>query len=551
VLSASLLGLAAFSAPSLGGAVLLIAGCEVIVAAMVARTHRSTPARDAGASLTSLLSGGIADGVMMFAISSTAVIALFGNSKPVERFGYFVAILVLVPLCVTLAWRRQRKGWTEERQLFVALATLAATAGALCLARPLAFPAGGSIGVSLFVLLELVCTRAAIALSARAVPAAWLRRVPMSPAVAAIPALLALSALLFIPAATFDFVNIAVPLLAGLAAFYLITASRGRGGLPRVGARVLDAAVLTITALVVIYLGRPNSELAGNHDAFLGPAIAVLHGHPMLIDTFSQYGVGLIYALAAVFLVVPIGYGTFTLLLSALTALFFAAFYVVLRWSTGSQLVAVIGLTAVVVLDMFGQIDFYAYFPSTGVLRFGLPWLVVLWAVAAARAPRHRRLFDALGLLTVVVAAIWSSETGVFCLGTAGALACLGAALAHGSARQRIRKGAGRVLLLVALWAGSLLTFTLVTRAATGVWPDWGGYLEIIDLYTIGGVGALPIDAWSPGLAIGGMYTISAIVIVLLVLMRPLLVREREVAFRAATGLTALGTLVYTYFLGR
>ncbi len=47
------------------------------------------------------------------------------------------------------------------------------------------------------------------------------------------------------------------------------------------------------------------------------------------------------------------------------------------------------------------------------------------------------------------------------------------------------------------------------------------------------------------------MYTVSAIAIVLLVLVRPALVRERAVAFRAATGLTVLGALVYTYFLGR
>jgi hypothetical protein len=550
-LSANALGLAASSELSLRGAVLLIAGCDLIVAALVASAHRMPAICDAGVSLTSLLSGAIADAVMMFAISAAAVIALFGNGKPIERVGYCLATLVLIPLCATLAWRRQRMGSTDERQRFVAFATLASTACALWFARLLVLPATGAIGTSLFVLLELVAARAVIALAGHAIPATWLNRFPASTALAATPALLAVIAGPFIPPATFGFVDIAVPLSAGLAAFFLVVARQGRRGLPRIGARAVDASILTVSSLVVTYLGRPSPELAENHNYFLGPALDVLHGHPMLVSTFSQYGVGVIYALAAVFLVVPIGYGTFTLLLSGLTALFFTVFYVVLRWSTKSQLVAVIGLTTVVVLDMFGQIDFYAYVPSTGVLRFGLPWLVILCSLAAVRTARHKRLFEALVLAIVAVAAVWSGETGVYCLGTAGALACLSAALTDGSARDRVRMGTLRVALLIATWACSVLVFTLVMRMATGVWPNWGGYLEYIHLYTVSDFGDLPIEPWSPGLAIGGIYTVSAIVIVLLVLTRPALVRERAVAFRAATGLTVLGALVYTYFLGR
>jgi len=560
------LGIAASSGLGLPEAALLVAGCDLLVVALATGARRVSPtgARPvsptnacsvsptgaAGSGLTALLSGAIADGVMLFAMGAAALIVVFGQSKPIERLGYFLAILVLVPLCVTLAWRRRRTS-TDERQRFVAFASLAATAVSLCLARSIAFPSTAAVGKSLFLLLELVAARTAIALSARVMPATWMRRLSAPAAIAGAPLLLAVSAGAFIPAATFSVLDIAVPFVAALIAFLLMQARVGHGGLPRVGVHATDAAVLTVASLVLFYVAGPEGELAENHNYFLGPALAVLHGHPMLVSTFSQYGVGMIYALAAVFLVIPIGYGTFTLLLSCLTVLFFGVFYVILRWSTRSVLVAVIGLASVVVLDMFGQIAFYSHFPSTGVLRFGLPWLLILCSLAAARTTRRRRLFDGLTFAIVAVAAIWSGETCGYCLGTACALACFNAAIADGSVRDRIRRGTRNVALLVGVAASSVLAFTLVMRLATGVWPDWGGYLEFLHLYTIEDFGDLPIEPWSPGLAIGAMYAISAIAIVLLVLSRPELVRERAVAFRAAAGLTALGVLVYTYFLGR
>lgn len=318
----------------------------------------------------------------------------------------------------------------------------------------------------------------------------------------------------------------------------------------------LDAGVVAPCALAVVYLGS-NSPVAGiasgvgNLNYFLGPAIDVLHGHPMLVGTFSQYGVGMIDVLAAIFRVIPLGYGTFTLILSISTALLFVVVYVILRWSTESLLIAAVGVAVAIVLGTFGTLGYYAWAPSTGVLRFGLPWLVILFSVAAARTATHKRLFGAFVFTTVAVAAVWSGEAGVYCLGTAVALACLDAAVADAGARDRARMAARRIAQLVATSASALLMFTLLTRLLAGEWPNWGAYLYYIRLYTTGGLGALPIQPWSPGLALGALYTVSAIAIVLLALTRPALLRERAVAFRAATGLTVLGALVFTYFLGR
>ncbi len=550
-LAASVLGLAASSAFGWKKATLLVVGCDLIVAALVVSAPRASSPQDTDGDLASLLSGAIADGVMMFAISAAALIVLFGQSKPIERLGYFLAVLVVVPLSVVLAWRRYRAGSTGEHEQLLAFATLAATAGVLCLAGLLALSATGTLDTSLFVLLALVVARATIALLARFVPATWPRPFPAQAAAATTPLLLAAAAIPFVPAATLSVVDVAVALAAGLATFDLVRTFGGRRGPSRAWTRAFDTAVLVVSALVVAYVGLPNLGLALDHNYFLGPATDVLHGHPMLVSTFSQYGVGLIDALAAVFLVVPLGYGTFTLLLSGLTVLLFTVVYLVLRWSTGSLLISATGLAVAVVLYVFGQLAFYTYFPSTGVLRFGLPWLVILLSLAPARTERHKQLLDVLVLATVAVAAAWSGEAGVYCLGTAVALACLDAAVADMSPRERVKTATRRIGRLFAASLLGLLVFTLLTRAAAGAWADWGAYVEYIRLYTTGGLGLLPIEAWSPGLALGAMYTVSAIAVVLLVLMRPALVREHAVAFRAATGLTVLGALVYTYFLGR
>jgi hypothetical protein len=530
-------------------AFLLIAGCDLLVAALVSSTLQISPAVTANDGLMPLLSDAIGTGVMLFALSGATVIAIFGNAKSTERLGYCLAILVLVPLCVTLAWRHRRQGRTGEHRLFVAVASLATTAGALLLARALTTLTSG-FGTSLLLLLELLVAGGVIAASSSILPTRWLHRIPASALTAALPLLLAACAMATIPTATISFSGIAIPLAAALAAFLVASAYRG-SSLARPAVRSFDLAFIAIASLLVFYAGNVPYEAAENHAYFIGPAFDVLHGHPLLVTTFSQYGVGMIYFLAGVFLVVPLGYGTFTILLSTLTVALFVAVYAVLRWSTRSVLGAAIGLITLAVLDTFGQIGFYAYFPSTGVLRFGLPWAIVFCSLAAVRMPHHRRLFDGLVIVLVGAAAVWSGETALYCLGTAGALACLRAVVSDGDAQERLQLALRQLAVLFVVAAASLLAFTLAMRVSTGVWPDWAGYLEYIYGYTIADFGDLLIEPWSPGLAIGGLYTISLAVIVLLVLLRPELVRERISTFIAATGLTALGILVYTYFLGR
>jgi hypothetical protein len=511
-----------------------------------AAINRTPAANRTGAnlepSLETFLAHSLAEAVFGVAFVCTVVIVLFGQTQPIERLGYALAALVVVPASLALAWCRSRAPEGEQRGPAGAFVLLALTTAVLCAAK-LSSPAHTSLAL----LLGLVCVRIATALGRRRPGVRAIRR-SWSPSVAIAPVLLVIAALPFVPVETLNFTNIAIAAASSAAIVLLLTLVGARRQPVR---RVVDVGVVSLCTLLVVYLGRPVRELALNQNYFLGPTTDVLHGHPMLVSTFSQYGYGMFDALAAFFSVSPIGYGTFTLLLSALTALLFAAVYVVLRLSTKSQVVAIAGLVVAVVLNVFGQSFSYTYFPSTGVLRFGLVWLVILLSVGAARSARRERLLDVLVLVVVGAAAAWSGETGVYCLGTACAMACIDAATLDSAPGARFRAAIGGVARVFGASACGVLLFTGLTRAATGVWPHWGSYIEFIRLYTTRGLGALPIGAWSPGLALGGLYVASAVTLIAVVVLRPALVRERRGAFRAIAGLTAMGSLVFTYFLGR
>lgn len=528
-------------------AVVLILGCELLIAALLIAPGAR---RISEVNVPAFICRCVAETAFGAALIGALVIVCFGDSKPAERFGYFAIALVVVPASVVVSARRAAR----DSSVVGGLAPLAVSVVALCATR-----LAGATHASLTLLITLIVLRVAAEatlwlpsgrialtqlLTSRPAEERWL-------ASAVIGALmLMIGALAFMPRVDLHADRVGVALLAAVTVGWVAGRSWASSGTLR---HAIDAAAVLLVALAVMELVPPDLITIDNGNYFLGPTNDVLNGHAMLVGSFSQYGVGMYDALAGFFLIFPLGYGVFTLLLIVLTALVFAAIYAIVRIATRSQLLGVLCIVVAVTLYEFGQPDFYTAFPSTGDLRFGLPWLVILVAVLGAQAgkPRVSRRLNAAVIVLVGLASIWSGETGVYCLGAACAMACLDAATMAAPAATRVRSAASRVARLGAAYALGILLFTLVTRLAAGHWPNWGVYLDFIRLYTSGGEGAQEITAWSPGLAIGAEYAVSVAVLIGLVLMRPDTVRARPDAFRAAAGVSAMGALVYTYFLGR
>ena len=145
---------------------------------------------------------------------------------------------------------------------------------------------------------------------------------------------------------------------------------------PAADIAVIGLVVLGVTGVQVISPEDPSlvyerQIIQFHQDFFLGPANEVLHGGAMLVDAFSQYGVGAIYAIAAWFELVGVGNGTLGLFDGLLSALVFAAAYGVLRLAGVSRWLAAVALAVAVIALIYG--------------------LLYPWGVAAARGDSVRR----------------------------------------------------------------------------------------------------------------------------------------------------------------
>ncbi len=187
----------------------------------------------------------------------------------------------------------------------------------------------------------------------------------------------------------------------------------------------------------------------------------------------------------------------------------------------------------------------YVGYPSDTPLRFGLPYLVILFAVVGARRPARARLMQAMTIGVVAISAIWSFETFVYCGGTYGALVLVDAIDARTDVLRRVFRGAvvGLAAAAAALALFSLLTLVLAGRL------EWGPYFEYLTLYSVNGFSQLPVVFFSPGPLIGAAIFASAVILLWLVRERPEALAPELRAGLA--GFTGLAVVTFTYYLGR
>ena len=333
---------------------------------------------------------------------------------------------------------------------------------------------------------------------------------------------------------------------------------RGRAG------TALDVALVAVIALAVVDLvivrpEDPSLELRDgyiaaimkfHHDFLAGPANQVLGGHPMLVDTASQYGAVSIEFVAGWFKAVGVGYGSFGLLDGVLTALYFGTGYLVLRMAGVSRLVAAAALAVGVLALVYNRTYPVGALPQEGPLRFGIPMAVIAAMVAGVRWPRVRWPAGALVLVAVGLSSVWSFESLAATAVTAAATGALAAAARPAGGGRWL---ASRAALALAAIVVAHAVFALLTLAAAGELPDWTQYGAFLREFLTGEVGNLTYDfsRWSPGLAVGGAYLAAVLALGVLLRLRPEVARQEPTATMAITGLTAYGIVLFYYFVDR
>lgn len=485
-----------------------------------------------------------------FALIAGTLLAILGPSEGMETGLWLLAFAVALPAGHAGAGRQVRALATAPQGTgawAVALGTLA-LAAAMLLGK---YWSAEHAPLAAIALAGLVALGLPFLLARESTLRTRLSGAPSAagPLVAVVA--VALLAAPFLPAAAFSGTRGVWTLLLGCAAITLVLVTRGRPS-PPLARRALDLLALGILALVVMTIGDLTTadrlNVIHHNGFFLGPVNDVLHGRVPLVDSFSQYGVGVYYALAAAFQIVPVGYGGLAIVVTVATVAVYALTYVTLRAAIDSPVLVACGMAVAVLVNVFLNFGSYQWFPSIGPLRFGLPYVLIGSAVLAARFPRRSRALRVVELVTLAVAAVWSLETFVY---TAAVYAALVALDANGRRTVDLRARAGivlrRGLVGLAVAVAAIAALSLGTLVASGQAPDWGGYLEYVALYSVAGLVQLPVIWFSAGPLAGAAIFLSAAGVLWLARQGP----APDPLLVALTGFTAFAIASFTYYLGR
>ncbi len=518
-------------------------------------------ARSRGAIAAAIALAAVAIVGAMLAVAG--VVAMAGAERESETAAYAIALAAVLPAAYALARRSLSRAAPISSAAALATCGLAAaTLLVLWIAGVAGAPANALRVAAIVLGIGLVAVAAVATVGSEgspvrrhSLPSRWM------PAAAALVACAALVP--FLPSPVSGWGVLAAGAGALLAARF---APRLAGVALPAWARIgVDVALLALVVLVALdltgYWGEDAASVAGgvrldifaptaqvHQGYFLGPATDVLHGRALLVEADSAYGIGSGYAVAGWFQLVPIGYGTFTLLGSLAAAVAIAAGWVILRLARAPVVVIAVAVVAGLVTCVLAPDTPPTMYSNVGGMRFGPPLILILAMLFAARRERPVSWSLAAGAVFAFFS-IWSVEAFVYCTGVWIAVVL---AEALGAGRAGAARLVGRALLTaVAAFAAVHLAFSLLTLAFAGELPDWRMYVSLFRAWsrivTDFDYFNDPIQPWSAVWVVGGVYVLSALALATaLTARRGSLPRLTVVAI---AGLTGGGAAMLTYFL--
>ncbi len=309
----------------------------------------------------------------------------------------------------------------------------------------------------------------------------------------------------------------------------------------RLGART-RAVLLAVVALVVAGATfTPRLPILHHEQSYvLGPVLRLLDGGTVLVDTYTQYGVGSLYGVMLQ-LAATGSSPTFAGLTLSTTIVqtFLIVGFLLLVWRVTERdaVALIVGAAGSLLLLVYLPVGLPGMWPSTGILRFGPVYALM---TAAVLLPRGREL-EIIAWALLATAAIWSVD----------ALVQVGLVFVALRAPEvlRGRATAGRAILkagttVLASIVGAWTVSALAVRLLSGWWPDPLPYLALIGRYAEG-FGMLPIPAvglwWVPALAYAGA----------LFWALGRLSSTEDTHARRVLAIAAAGIAISTYYVGR
>ncbi len=311
--------------------------------------------------------------------------------------------------------------------------------------------------------------------------------------------------------------------------------------------RVADALVL----LAIIFLiFDPGLSIDHHHQShYLGPVCDLMAGKSLLVDIDCQYGILPIYFLAGVFNVIPFSYAGMSFLAMILLALQYFLVYLFLRYILKSPIISIFVLLIIIMANYFAGLGHVTAYPSTGPLRFGLPYLLLFLSVLTARFPRFNKYLWLMEGFVVAMAAVWSFETFTCVLLTFGMIVFFEFLAFRALLKTAVKTVFKRVgwALVFSVLAYLLLIADIYRRS--GQWPHWNYYFDFIFLYSAKGFGTMLIAPWSPWIFFILIPLASLLTIVYIVVYTNASRWSSELKIIA--GLTGFSIAQLTYYVGR
>ena len=240
-------------------------------------------------------------------------------------------------------------------------------------------------------------------------------------------------------------------------------------------ARTAALCIAVAAAFIVFFDFSLTSDIA-HYLTNVGPALHLLHGGTLMVDTFSQYGPGPILITLLGLQIGPTTFGTAQVTVQIVNLAYYAGWLVCLyrmtRWKLSGLLLGLFAIAFFLAVHVrgYGNINDA---PSVLGLRY-LPTLGMVLALSYLRPPARHSAFTALAAF---VSGGWSIETLIAALGVH--LAFLGVLGLRDRALVRLLVD-GALALLPA--AAAIIVMTLAV-AVRGAWPDYGAYLQFLSIY--------------------------------------------------------------------
>lgn len=279
---------------------------------------------------------------------------------------------------------------------------------------------------------------------------------------------------------------------------------------------------------------------------FLAPANEVQHGRLMLVDTFSQYGVGVIYFLVGLLKFLGFGYGSLMFLTGGLAALTTVLVFTFLVYTTRSTMYSTLGTYASAILGPLASLGSVASYPSTGFLRFGPTWLLILVLTITLKRDFPSRVWIAITSGVLAISLFWSFESAFYSLGTFVVIGVFGPVVIgeRALAKRLVRSAIVSVAIIGSV--GSLLTVIFSGQSINLV-----TYLKYLKLYSLDGLGAVPVEPWSPGILMFLLAVASLTALAVVFASKSLDSATIRRDWFPILAVTTYSILAFTYFLGR